>query len=220
MFNAAIDRKLLTVNPAKEIMNDYLTRKPSRLQKLEQNYTIDILSAEDTRTVLQQMEKDSPQMVAGMVLGFFAGIRTEEISRVFWNMIDLDEQEIHLPASVSKAAESRIIPLEANAIEWLSEYAGSPKSRVIPGDSDFRAKRRFEKARLDAVKTAGIRWVHNAARHSFGSYHSRLKGSEHETFSAMGHSNIRTFRKHYQNTSITKADCEAYWAIFPRQEAK
>ena len=101
-------------------------------------------------------------------------------------------------------------------MEWLVAYASNPRSRVVPGKEDFLAKRRFEKARLNAVKAAGVDWVHNAARHSFGSYHARLKGNEHVTFSAMGHSNIRTFRKHYQNTSITKAECEAYWFIVPQ----
>jgi site-specific recombinase XerC len=218
LFNAAIDRKLVVENPAREILNDYTTRMPSRLQKLEKQTAIGILTPADTRSLFEQMRESRPEMVAGLALGFFAGIRTEEISRVFWHMIDLENAEIHLPAEVSKTAESRIIPLEENAIEWLLQQTGKKTGRVLPGDTDYRAKRRFEKARLDASKAAGVEWKQNAARHSFGSYHARLRGSEHETFTAMGHSDIRTFRKHYRNTNITQAECKAFWSIRPEAQ--
>jgi integrase len=214
-FNAGIDRKLLTNNPAKAVLNDFLSRTPSRQQKLDMQHTIGILTAEDTRKLFRQMEHDRPDLVVGLVLGFFAGIRTEEISRVFWNMIDLEAGEIHLPAQVTKNALSRRIPFESNAVEWLLKHPSPKKGRVLPGDTDKHTKQRFEKARLNTCRNADVTWVPNAARHSFGSYHARLKRNEYETFTAMGHSNIGTFRKHYQNTSITEAECKTYWGIRP-----
>jgi site-specific recombinase XerC len=217
MFNAAIDRKLIVGNPAKEILNDFTTRTPSRRQKLEKKHAIDILTPADTQKLFRQMESDRPELVSGLALSFFAGIRTEEISRVYWDMIDLEAAEIHLPAEVTKSTESRIIPLEQNAVEWLLNHPHPRLGRVLPGNADYPSKRRFEKGRRNTCKAADVIWKHNAARHSFGSYHSRLKGDEHQTFTAMGHSDIRTFRKHYRNTNISKAECEAFWNIRPER---
>jgi site-specific recombinase XerC len=215
MFNVAKNEKLIVTNPAQEILNDFTTRMPSRIQKLEQSNEIQILKPDDTRRIFRQMETDRPELVAGLALGFFAGIRTVEISRVFWNMINLEAGEIHLPAKVTKTTECRIIPLEQNAIEWFLKHPLPRKGRVLPGDKSTQAKRRYEKGRLKACKDAGVTWVPNAGRHSYGSYHSRLNSSEHKTFTAMGHDNIRTFRKHYRNTDISQAECKAYWEIRP-----
>jgi integrase len=216
MFNAAIDRKLATANPAKGLMSDFVTRTPSRMQKLDNKSTIGILTADDARKLFVWMEANIPEMVVGLVLQFFAGLRLEEVPRLSWSMIDLEGAEIHLPAEVAKTAQSRIIPLEPNAVEWLFKHPVKRSGRVLTaGDTDYRRKRRFERARDKACEGAGIVWVQNAGRHGFGSYHSRLKSSEHETFSAMGHEDLKTFRKHYKNTNITQAECKAYWAIRP-----
>ena len=64
--------------------------------------------------------KDHP-LLPFVVLGLFTGLRTEELCRLTWDRVLLEDEEprVLLPARSSKDKEFRGIDLPANAVAWL-----------------------------------------------------------------------------------------------------
>jgi integrase len=211
-FNAAIDAKHLKQNPAKDVLPHSIER--TRANKIKRRKPPGILTVDDIRRFFKKAESSKPDFVAGFALTFFAGLRTEELSQMRWEYIDTDSQEIDLKAHVTKTGEHRFIAMQPNLVEWVKRY-GQLEGSLFPGSSEYANLRRYERARLAVCKGAEIRWVHNAGRHSFASYHFRYFANELETFTQTGHDNVAVFRAHYKNIVRNKSDAAKYWEIRP-----
>ncbi len=58
-------------------------------------------------------------MLAWLVLGGFAGLRTDEIERLDWSDIDFEHGSIDIRPEVSKTGSGRDVKLEEDARDWL-----------------------------------------------------------------------------------------------------
>ena len=181
----------------------------------------DIMPPTQVKRFLHELERRDSRAALALAIGCFAGVRREEMvghyagqERLTWQNLDFEEKEIIVPAAITKTRDRREVPITPNLMKWLMKYRlddnGNPRTgSIAPTHGTFA---RHKKA---VVEKTGIRWVHNGARHSFGTYYGRLHGYR-AAAEAMGHvGGMRTFMDHYKGDSNRTADAEAYFGIEP-----
>jgi integrase len=141
------------------------------------------------------------------VLGMMAGIRPEEIRRMNWRDVDLQNAKVRLRPEITKTNVGRIIPLEPNAVAWLKTVAQS-SGPIFDGDASCLTIR-FRTA-------AGMKtWSLNALRHTFGTMHTTHFEDAGKTAMAL-HSteNPKVLFRHYFR-SVLKEDAAKFWVLMP-----
>jgi len=155
-FNHAISKGYRTAeNPALKIV----TPKIDWVQP-------SILTAKEAEILLAAAKTEQGgRLLASVVLGLFAGIRSNEIMRLDWSAIDLAEGILTIGPTIAKKRRLRVLELAPNCVAWLKTIANRA-GRVAPG--------RYTVRWAKFVKAAGFPdWGENrsnAMRHSFGSY--------------------------------------------------
>ena len=132
-----------------------------------------------------------------LVVQFFCGVRTEEISLVNWDCIDFAEKKIFIRGETAKKRFLRDLDIPDNALQWLSL---SDKSKPFV-DSKFRqyeGKMRSFRLKIGDIKKwkengkvkTKSNWDKNIIRHTFASHHFNLHRKKHNsslTEYMMGH---------------------------------
>ncbi len=112
-----------------------------------ERYEVHILTAQQVARllfacdVLQEPARSS--MRAYIALAAFAGIRPEELHRLNWRDIDLENNSTYISKSVSKVNDDRNVPITENLRAWLLSIEN--RTGVIAPASSFR--RRFNTVR-------------------------------------------------------------------------
>ena len=107
------------------------------------------------------LEAATPDVLAFLAIGGFAGLRVAEIGRLDWSAVDLDRRIIMLRADQAKTASRRIVPISDNLAGWLKLL--HRKGKVTPNP-------KIAGSATDLAKKLGIPWRHNGLRHSYISY--------------------------------------------------
>jgi integrase len=171
-----------------------------------------ILSVAEAAQLLKAARKEQEgRLLASVVVGLFAGIRSNEIMRLDWSAIDLDEGILTIGPQIAKKRRLRVLELMPNCIAWLKTIP-KREGRVAPGKYTVRW--------AEFVKKAGFPdWGENrsnAMRHSFGSYHYAMFSDAAKTAAMLGHrDNDQVLFDSYRSLA-RKKDAEAYFAITPR----
>jgi integrase len=136
-------------------------------------------------------------------LGLFCALRPDEMDRITWRNIDLDDRIVTLGADIAKTRSKRHVEISDNAIEWLRPHA-LKKTEIGIGRYDFDAVR----------KLAGLKkWGVDILRHTAISHH--LTAHQHEGKTALWAGNSPTIiQKHYKGL-VKRQDAEAFWNIIP-----
>ena len=148
------------------------------------------------------------EILAGLALGFFTGVRMSELNRMDWEEIDFNQGLIQVKASKAKTAQRRLIPMRPSLRKWL-QLVRKPSGPVMPTEMIWRT-------RLEVAKKAAKveEWPHNGARHSFASYHlARFKNAA-EVALELGHTNADVVFKHY-HALVSPQAARAFWKIAP-----
>jgi len=168
----------------------------------------EVFSPEEMRRLLAHVEEDA---LPAMLLGGFAGIRSEEIcpfderdAGLEWSDILWDDGQIYVQHEVAKT-EARYVPLLPNLAAWLLRYR-KRKGRVC-------AVKRLDLYFARAADAAGVRWRHNGLRHSFGTYRTAITKSVPQVSLEMGNS-VQMVKRHYQRPVPPKL-AEGWFAIQP-----
>ncbi len=153
---------------------------------------------------------ERPHCFSVGVLGLFAGIRSNEIMRLDWSAIDLDEGILTIGPQIAKKRRLRVLELLPNCIAWLKTDK-IREGRVAPGKYTVRW--------AEFVKKAGFPdWGvnrSNAMRHSFGSYHYALLSDAAKTAAMLGHrANDQVLFDSYRSLA-RKKDAKGYFVILP-----
>jgi integrase len=200
-FNYAIEKGYRAAeNPAEKISTPKIDwEAPSILTVAE---TEQLLAAAKT--------EQEGRLLASVVLGLFAGIRSSEIMRLDWSAIDLAEGILTIGPQIAKKRRLRVLELMPNCIAWLKTIKDRT-GRVAPGKYTVRW--------AEFVKKAGFPdWGENrsnAMRHSFGSYHYALSSDAAKTAAMLGHrANDQVLFDSYRSLA-RKKDAEAYFGIVP-----
>lgn len=166
-----------------------------------------ILTPEQMRLLL---ELELPDYVrAYLVLGGFAGLRTEEMLRMDWGSVDCQTGQIHVAPGVMKDSggyDQRIVdftePLRRRRA-WLRKQSGP----VIPMASET-----FHGHKRRVFQGVLATWPDNCLRHSFATYHlARAKNAGLTAFQ-LGHTSAAMVQKVYA-VPAAMADWRAWWAI-------
>ncbi|MEO0796648.1 MAG: hypothetical protein AAFX93_15875 [Verrucomicrobiota bacterium] len=146
-------------------------------------------------------------MLPLLALKAFAGIRSETVFKMDWSMIDIDRQEIVIPAAIMKKRRKHIMQgLEPNLWEWLK--LEDTRKDLGMSDRTFRYRKRYV---LDAC---GVDNIKNGLRHSFATYHVTLHQSADKTALLMPHRSATELWEHYYGAGRS-ADAEEYFEIVP-----
>jgi len=199
LYNHALQRDIVEKNPVASI--------PKRKS---QGVEVGILTVEQARKLLKNA---SPEILPGIALGLFAGIRRAELNRLDWSEIDLEQGYVEIKARKSKTAARRLIPIRDNLKVWLTPLAQEFGS-VMPTEMIWRNRL------SDATGKALIKvWPHNALRHSFASYHLAHFKDAGALALEMGHGSTKMIFEHYR-ALVTPAKGKSYWEIMPVAEGK
>lgn len=154
---------------------------------------------------------DLPDYVrALLLLGGFAGLRTEEVERMEWGHVNTKSGQIHVPPGVMKDSggyDQRIVdftePLTRRK-KWLAKQKG--KIIGIASETLHAHRRRA------CAPVLGPKWPDNCLRHSFATYHlSRAKNAGLTAFQ-MGHTSPAMVQKVYA-VPAALVDSKAWWAL-------
>jgi integrase len=144
-----------------------------------------------------------------LLLGGFAGLRTEEVERMDWSHVNTKSGQIHVPPGAMKDSggyDQRIVdftePLKRRRA-WLAKQSG----KIITMASET-----LHGHRREACKTVLPKWPDNCLRHSFATYHlARAKNAGLTAFQ-MGHTDAKMVQRVYA-VPAALADWRAWWAI-------
>ena len=171
-----------------------------------------------TAKLLWAAHEHCPELVAGLAIKIFSGVRNTELYTLTWENIHLEKErdsQIIVLAAFSKTGRKRAISIHPTLYQWLSPRVCNPEDRVFGMASHVKDR---ESVWLDAIKLsrkfAGIDpWPQNALRHGFGSYHYALYKNETLTASEVGDS-TGVVRRHYIDAVRAKA-CGIFWSLTP-----
>jgi integrase len=191
---------------------------------------INILSVDEARRLLAAAhDSDEPDMLPGVVLRLFCGLRTAEVCRLDWNEIHwLDAKPyVHIPASKAKKRRIRHVDISENAVAWLRLCNPPASGRIVTGTGEAKKDAKAYCQRFRRIsKAAGIgketedgdwqsEWQSNDSRHSFGSYHLALHGDSLRTAAQMGHKQGDDVLFAHYRALVRPEAAKEYFAIMP-----
>lgn len=166
------------------------------------------------KQIVQLLEHaDDHGVLPFAVLGFFAGVRPDELKKLDWSAVNLARRQVVIGPEVAKTKQQRILPLNDTAIAWLVTCA-KKHGRIVAPDN-FR--KRFDAWR----KASGIRfkdWPKDCIRHSFGTYHYAAHNNPVETARLMEHVGVDIFFRHYR-ALVDEDEAKRFWDLRPSADA-
>lgn len=173
---------------------------------------IEIYSPTEVARILSVAQKYNAQLVPFLAVSFFCGIRRAEVLRLDWSAIDLLENFVKLPATITKTGQGRYVQISENCKAWLAPYAVDA-TPVLPFTPEVLRKRLGALKAIHKVVT-----IKHGPRHSFASYWLALHGDINQLCLFLGHDDPQTTFKHYAKAA-TKREAEKFWAIMPKTTA-
>lgn len=136
----------------------------------------------------------------------FAGIRPEELTKLAWDDVRLDDGFIHVTPSVAKTSQVRHVVIMDN----LKRFIGSVPEDLKTGSI---VPRNWKRKSYLVRKAAGLQGRHDTARHSFASYFLALDPNVDRLRENMGHvRNSDMLFKHYR-AAVRKKDAVEFFNI-------
>jgi integrase len=224
LFNYAIREGYATLNPLAKV------EKP---KKPASNAKEKVMPVEAVQRLLQfALDKEAYAECASLVLTFFCGVRAEEVTRVKWEDIRLNETPPTITIEEPKIAhQRRTNALPANAVAWLKRCnnKGKAKGIVAPADFSQRMKRlrtRFYKhlAKTNVelkndgeplIDTEAMQYHQNSARICFASYHIAYHEDAAKTSMLLGHQGSSVLLYSTYRALVSKDASRLYWKIRP-----
>lgn len=165
-----------------------------------------IFTSAQSHALLKAAQSCAPEWLPTLAIGLFAGLRPNEIERLDWKEIDLQQNIIMVTAEKSKTATRRVVKIENNLNQWLN-FSTLKKGSVHPSNA--------RKAREACMESAKIKeWSQDVLRHTYASHHISHFKDPIRLALEMGHSNQTMIHKHYK-ALVTPQEGEKYWNIYP-----
>ena len=203
-FRWAVKKDLAQGNPVEKL--DAIKLDDDAPEIYEPKQVKAIIKACTEKNVSKEPRKE---MLPYFALAFFGGVRPDEIRRLEWKDIDLEEGVIHIRAAVSKTKKARFLEMTDNLRQWLATCPNK-EGLVFPWSETSQKRWRAE-----VYKTAGVPSIQDGARHSMATYYLALHTIE-ETTELLGHSDKVLFRHYKGLVKSRKAKAKAYFDIKPK----
>lgn len=212
LFNEGVKGKYLDESPAQHVTEAKTTQAE-----------VGTLTPAEVANLLCKADSN---LVPTIALGAFAGIRREEIRRLDWRDVDLEQGTIRIRPKNAKSARNRLVPIEKNLTEWLRPYAKS-EGRVWCNGGNKRLTRALRLSgfgepgtETEKEKEAGLKFIRpfpeNGLRHSYATHWMATYQDSGALSLHLGHSNSRIVFDHYRAPVAAKV-AAAYWSIRPRK---
>lgn len=165
---------------------------------------------------------DNGGVVPFVALGLFGGLRPDEIKRLTWDNIDLEEKTIVVSSGKAKTRTRRVVEISDNLVDWLTPYKLKKRPihwpRLTSHFERVRALAGFRPAekmgiKVDPEKQHLKPWIQDYLRHSAISNHLAFHGNEQKTALWAGH-NVDVIHGHYKSL-VTKKEAAEFWSIAP-----
>ena len=208
----------LTKSDRQEIYGNDEQKEPETLTPLEAE-----------RLINAALEHPELDLLGAVTLGLFCGIRTEELQKLEWKDIRIEEGFVNISGKIAKKRRIRNVTLSPAAITWLSccknksgkltriKYLSDYHKRFnrLLKHAKFTEEYEDEKGRLKER----VIWKKNAMRHSFGTYHFALHQDSIKTSNELGHKQGDNVLFEHYRALATEKQAQAYFAIVPPANA-
>jgi len=197
----------LKENPASRV---HIERKPEQVED------VTIYSPEELQGLMtacrnygEGLDKACAACAPAFALMAFAGIRPDEVSKLRWDDISLELENIRIGPSVAKKARRRNVRINATLRAWLEIVPEDEREgKVAPPRWRYKAARVRREAGIDGHEKQ------DALRHSFGTYTLAIENDLDALKGDMGHEHVRVFFEHYHK-AMTKREALPYWQVLP-----
>jgi integrase len=201
-FNFAIKKGWSVANPVARLDFVEVVRKE-----------VEVVSPDAVQKMFNDAFQNDLQLIPFLTLGFFCGIRPEEIRLMNWTDLDIATKGVVIRPEVSKTRKRRFPELPNNAAAWIEAYrntAGKMEGPITSLGEDALFAHR-QKNRLNAGVTV---WPNSAMRHSFCSFWLATHKDVNKLVLLTGHDNPDTMWEHYHR-GVTESEAAKFWNIKP-----
>lgn len=182
----------------------------SQIKKLDAPTTIAIFSVATVAKLMFALLDEKPELVPYAALGFFAGVRPAELTRLrFEEALRWNFGDIEVRADQAKTGFRRLTKMQANLAEWLEPYRESV-GLIAPAIA-------YKKLSAFA-KSKGIQWSSDVMRHSFISY--AVAAAQQIGQVALWAGNSEAIIKRHYLERVTEEEGKAFFAIQPNRPSK
>lgn len=194
ILNWAVTKKYLVGNP---VMGHKKPKKDN-----------EILKPPSVKETLAILAESAPHLIRALKISFFTGLRpgAEELFRLTWPDVDLDERTIFIVSAKKNGPPSRTVPLHDELVKDLTAWQKEDKKKTVNtiitwNDKPIKsAKHAFSAAKRRAGITRRIRlydFRHAAVSNMLGN-NADLKSVSQ----IIGHSRTDTTTRIYQHTNM------------------
>jgi integrase len=214
---------------------------PCREVKVEQGESgpVKILSLDECKALLKAAKPAGLAPYVAVCL--FGGLRPFEASRLTWDAINLDDNEIRLEGTQTKTGKPRVVSICDTLAAWLNEYEGKALfppnwrkrfdgvKRAAGFGSQWKNHKAFKrwphgKAKPRCFCEACCKkdkitlkpWIDDVLRHTAISHYFRKTGSYGQTAEQFGNSEA-IIKNHYQGR-VSSEDTKKFYALLPKSK--
>lgn len=166
-----------------------------------------IATVADVRKMFSVADGEYLDCTPYLAIGFFAGIRSEELGKLQWEQVDFENKAVVVLSSSAKGRARRIVDISPNLMAWLVPYKKESGPVLEASVEAYRTQMR------NAMGYA--KWPQNVMRHSFASYHFAKHRNESLLMQLMGHADDGRILHNQYKALVLPNDAEAFWSIFP-----
>lgn len=127
----------------------------------------DIYTVQEMRKILATASEHFPKVLPTLELKAFSGVRTEEVTRLWWVMVCESEEIIRVPDAVGKV-DARRVPLLPNLKSRLAAHHSKIKKNRVAVNRTIANS--LYHAWQKVCKKAGVPYRRNAMRNSYFTY--------------------------------------------------
>ena len=194
LYRFAILKKWVSDNTALQLETPRLPEQP------------EFLKVEQVQRLLAAAEKFG--VLGYVLLAVFAGIRPDEVSRLDWADVHIDDRVICIVGAAAKIHLRREVPIHDTLLAWLMRCRRE-KGLIVEGA-------KFDDRLREARAAAGIiEWPNDVLRHTFATNHAAAFKDHNETARQMGHiGGLIVLRKHYV-AYVPEKEAKKFWELTP-----
>lgn len=196
LFSYAVRRKWIQENPCDLLERVRIDQKPPV-----------ILSPLQCGLIMDWCRRRKPNQAAFFTLALYAGVRPDEISRLTWAAVNLDDGTLTIDAAASRVRRRRIVYLEPLAVQWLA-WAKERGGR-LPVTKTTR--RRYLSQACRILELAA--WPQDCLRHTAASFLLARHRDAGKVAMQLGNS-VRVLETKYKQLVPAKV-CEEFWSFTP-----
>lgn len=198
-LNEAVRDGVIDKNPTSQLKKE--EKKPLKRGGNDRGY----LEIEEVKKLMETPCNDEQTKMA-FLFACFCGLRLSDIKDLKWQDIKYNADGGAVVSKVQiKTRQSIIVPLSANALEWLPDRGkAKDKDAVFDLSSHFSINRSVKKWAKDALIEKNVTF--HLSRHTFATTLLTLGADIYTTSKLLGHQNLRTTQIYAEVVSKKKVE--------------